>query len=312
VGAFVVGASGQGRGSKAGQDQDEEDRCAHEAPKHDPAATNRKALAPALPSGSVKPMKALLPALLAVFGSFASLSAAIVEQAVEYKSGDVLCEGWQAYDDAMPSKRPGVLIIHQWTGVSDHEKEAARKLASLGYNVLVADIYGKGIRPQPPAAGKEAGKYKADRTLLRARANAALDVLARDTRTDASKLAATGYCFGGTAAIELARSGAKVLGVVSFHGGLDSPTPADGKNIKAKVLALHGADDPFVAAKDIAAFTAEMKDHDVDWNFVSYPGAVHSFTHKAAGNDNSKGAAYNADADRDSWHQMEQFLKRLF
>ena len=257
-------------------------------------------------------MKAILPALLAVFGFFASLSAAIVEKAVEYKSGDVLCEGWQAYDDAVSGKRPGVLVVHQWTGISDHEKEAARKLAALGYNVLVADIYGKGVRPQPPAAGKEAGKYKADRALLRTRVNAGLDVLARDEHTDASQLAATGYCFGGTTVIELARSGALVKGVVSFHGGLDSPTPADGKNIKAKVLALHGADDPFVPAKDIAAFTAEMKAHGVDWKLVSYPGAVHSFTHKAAGTDNSKGAAYNADADRDSWFQMDQFLKKAF
>jgi len=254
-------------------------------------------------------MKAILPALLAVVST---LSAAIVEKPLEYKAGDVLCEGWQAYDDAMPSKRPGVLIIHQWTGVSDHEKEAARKLASLGFNVLVADIYGKGIRPQPPAAGKEAGKYKADRGLLRARVNAALDVLARDPRTDASKLAATGYCFGGTAVLELARSGAAVKGVVSFHGGLDSPTPADGKNIKAKVLALHGADDPFVPAKDVAAFEAEMKTSGVDYKLVKYPGGVHSFTHKAAGTDNSKGAAYNADADRDSWFQMRGFLERSF
>ena len=251
-------------------------------------------------------MKVLLPAC---FAFVSTLSAAIVEKPLDYKAGDALCEGWQAYDDATSGKRPGVLIIHQWTGVSDHEKEAARKLAALGYNVLVADIYGKGVRPQPPAAGKEAGKYKADRALLRARANAALDVLARDTRTDAAKLAATGYCFGGTAVIELARSGAPVKGVVSFHGGLDSPTPADGKHIKGKVLALHGADDPFVAAKDVAAFTAEMKTHGVDWKLVSYPGAVHSFTHKAAGSDNSKGAAYHAEADRDSWHQMEQFLK---
>jgi len=257
-------------------------------------------------------MKALLPSLLAVLSSFGSLSAAIVEQPLEYKSGAVLCEGWQAYDDAVTGKRPGVLIVHQWTGISDHEKEVARKLAALGYNVLVADIYGKGIRPQPPAAGKEAGKYKGNRTLLRARANAALDVLASDARTDNSKLAATGYCFGGTTVIELARSGAKVKGVVSFHGGLDSPTPADGNNIQAKVLALHGADDPFVAAKDIAAFEAEMKASGVDFKLINYPGAVHSFTHKAAGNDNSKGAAYNADADRDSWFQMEQFLKRLF
>jgi dienelactone hydrolase len=254
-------------------------------------------------------MKAFLPSLLAVLSSFGSLSAAIVEKPLEYKSGDVLCEGWQAYDDAVIGKRPGVLVVHQWTGISDHEKEAARKLAALGYNVLVADIYGKGIRPQPPAAGKEAGKYKGDRPLLRARVNAALDVLSHDALTDASKIAATGYCFGGTTVIELARSGAKVKGVVSFHGGLDSPTPADGKNIKAKVLALHGADDPFVAAKDIAAFTAEMKANGVDWKLINYPGAVHSFTHKAAGNDNSKGAAYNADADKASWSEMEQFLK---
>ncbi len=257
-------------------------------------------------------MKALLPSLLAVVGSFASLSAAIVEKTVEYKSGEVVCEGWQAYDDAVAGKRPGVLVVHQWTGISDHEKEAARKLAALGYNVLVADIYGKGIRPQPPAAGKEAGKYKADRPLLRARVNAALDVLSHDARTDAAKLAATGYCFGGTTVIELARSGAQVKGVVSFHGGLDSPNPADGKNIKGKVLALHGFDDPYVPAKDVAAFEAEMKAGNVQYVLIKYVGAVHSFTHKAAGNDNSKGAAYNATADRDSWLEMEKFLKQLF
>ena len=251
-------------------------------------------------------MKALLPAFFAVVST---LSAAIIEKPLEYQSGDVVCEGWQAYDDAMPSKRPGVLIVHQWTGISDHEKEAARKLAALGYNVLVADIYGKGVRPQPPAAGKEAGKYKGNRLLLRSRVNAALGVLSRDARTDASKLAATGYCFGGTTVLELARSGAALKGVVSFHGGLDSPTPGDGKNIKAQVLALHGADDPFVPAKDVAAFEAEMKAAGVDYKLVKYPGAVHSFTHKEAGSDNAKGAAYNADADRDSWLQLEQFLK---
>ena len=257
-------------------------------------------------------MKALLPSLLAALGSFASLSAAIVEKPLEYKSGEVVCEGWQAYDDAVTGKRPGVLVVHQWTGISDHEREAARKLAALGYNVLVADIYGKGIRPQPPAAGKEAGKYKADRALLRSRVNAALDVLSHDSRTDASKLAATGYCFGGTTVVELARSGAAIKGVVSFHGGLDSPTPTDGKNIKAKVLALHGADDPYVPAKDVAAFEAEMQAAGVDYKLIKYPGAVHSFTHKAAGDDNSKGAAYNAAADRDSWLRMSRLLKEAF
>lgn len=253
-----------------------------------------------------------LPRLLLLLATVSPLAAAIVEKPVEYKSGDVTCEGWQAYDDAQTGKRPGVLVVHQWTGISAHEKEAARKLAQLGYNVLVADVYGKGVRPQPPAAGKEAGKYKKDRTLLRARLTAALDVLKADARTDASKLAATGYCFGGTSVIELARSGADLKGVVSFHGGLDSPKPADGKNIKGKVLALHGADDPYVPAKDVAAFEKELQDAKIDYRLIKYPGAVHSFTHKEAGNDNSKGAAYNEAADRASWQEMQAFLSELF
>ena len=240
------------------------------------------------------------------------LIGAIVEKPVEYKAGDVVCEGWQAYDDAATGKRPAVLIIHQWTGVSDHEKTRAKMLAKLGYNVLVADVYGKGIRPKPPEAGKEAGKYKSDRDLLRQRLKAALAVLSKDPRTDASKMAAMGFCFGGTAAIELARSGASVKGVVSFHGGLDSPNPADGKNIKGKVLALHGADDPFVPAKDLAAFEQEMKDAGVEYKLVQYPGAVHSFTQVSAGNDNSKGAAYNEAADKASWEEMKNFFSRIF
>ncbi len=249
--------------------------------------------------------------LLLLLACASPLAAALVEKPVEYKSGDVTCEGWQAYDDAA-GKRPAVLVVHQWTGISAHEKEAARKLAELGYNVLVADVYGKGVRPQPPAAGQEAGKYKKDRTLLRARLTAALDVLKADPRTDGAKLAATGYCFGGTSVLELARSGADLKGVVSFHGGLDSPTPADGKNIKGKVLALHGADDPYVPAKDVAAFEQELKAAKVDYKLVKYPGAVHSFTHKEAGTDSSKGAAYNEAADKASWAEMKAFLAGLF
>jgi len=253
------------------------------------------------------------PALIALL-SFASalLPAAIVEKPVEYMAGDVVCEGWATYDAATAVKRPSVLIVHQWTGVSDNEKMRAKMLVELGFNVLIADVYGKGIRPVPPAAGQEAGKYKKDRALLRQRVNAALAVLMKDTRTDVSKVVCIGYCFGGTAAIELARSGAAVKGVVSFHGGLDSPAPADGRSIKGKVLALHGADDPFVPAKDLAAFELEMKDAGVDYKLVQYPGAVHSFTQKAAGNDNSKGAAYNEAADKASWEEMKSFFTRLF
>ncbi|HEY1083497.1 MAG TPA: dienelactone hydrolase family protein [Prosthecobacter sp.] len=251
--------------------------------------------------------------LIALFTLISAMAgAAVVEKPLEYKAGDVVCEGWQAYDDAVQGKRPSVLIVHQWTGVSDNEKMRAKMLAELGYNVLVADVYGKGIRPVPPEASKEAGKYKSNRPLLRDRVNAALSVLSKDARTDTAKIACIGYCFGGTAAIELGRSGAAIKGIVSFHGSLDSPNPADGKNIKAKVLALHGADDPFVAAKDLAAFEQEMKDGGVDYKLVQYPGAVHSFTQISAGHDNSKGSAYNEAADKASWEEMKAFFGRIF
>ncbi len=240
------------------------------------------------------------------------LKAEIKETVVEYKSGDVVCEGLHVVDTAKTGKLPSVLIIHQWTGLSDNEKMRAHMLAELGYNVFAADIYGKGVRPQPPESGKEAGKYKADRKLYRERMLSALEVLDKDPQTDLSKVAAIGYCFGGTGVIELARSGALIKGVVSFHGGLDSPTPADGKNIKGKVLILHGADDPTVPAKNIAAFEQEMKDAKVDYKLVSYPGAVHGFTQKAAGNDNSKGVAYNEAADKASWEEMKAFFARIF
>lgn len=241
-----------------------------------------------------------------------TLRAEIRETVVTYHAGDVLCEGLHVVDSAKSGKLPSVLIIHQWTGLSENEKMRTRMLAELGYNVFAADIYGQGIRPQPPESGKEAGKYKKDRALYRARLKAGLDELLKLPQTDTAKVAAIGYCFGGTGVIELARSGAKISGVVSFHGGLDSPSPEDGKKIQAKVLALHGADDPFVPAADLAAFEQEMKSAGVDYQLISYPGAVHAFTQKAAGNDNSKGAAYNAEADKASWEAMKAFFAKLF
>jgi dienelactone hydrolase len=203
--------------------------------------------------------------------------------------------------------------VHQWLGLTDYEKHRAEMLAQLGYVAFCADIYGKGVRPKNvQEAGAEATKYKTDRALLRARVNAGLATLEKSDLVDAKHIAAIGYCFGGTTVIELARSGADIAGVVSFHGGLDSPTPADGRNIKCKVLACHGADDPFEAAKDLAAFQSEMRDNKVDWQLIEYGGAVHSFTQPIAGNDNSKGAAYNERADKRSWVAMKQFLAELF
>jgi dienelactone hydrolase len=213
----------------------------------------------------------------------------------------------------LSGKRPSVLIAHQWKGLSDYEKKRAKMLAELGYNVLAADVYGKGVRPDNPKdAAAMAGKYKADRPLLRERINAAFQLLKKDKRTDSAKIGAIGYCFGGTTVLELARNGADLVGVVSFHGALATPTPADAATIKCRVLALHGADDPFVPPAEVAGFEEEMRKAKVDWQLVAYGGAVHSFTDWNAGNDNSKGSAYNEKADRRSWEAMKDFFQELF
>jgi dienelactone hydrolase len=255
-------------------------------------------------------MKALLLSLLLP----ALAHAALVEKAVEYDHDGTTLEGFHAYDDAISGQRRGILIIHQWTGLTEYEKGRARQLAEMGYNVFAADIYGRGIRPEPPEAGQYAGKYKGDRELYRGRLMAGLEVLKSDERTDPSKIAAIGYCFGGTGVLELARAGADIAGVVSFHGGLGSADgmKADKDSLKAKVLVCHGADDPFEPKEEIEAFRQEMRDVHADWQFISYGNAVHAFTQKMAGDDNSKGAAYNADADRRSWQHMQDFFAELF
>jgi dienelactone hydrolase len=258
-------------------------------------------------------MKIFLTAMMLGAGWAGGGLAAVVEKAVDYQAGAVMCEGFHAYDDSQTGRRPAVLIVHQWTGLSDYEKMRARMLAELGYNVFALDVYGKGVRPPgPPASAQEAGKYKADRALYRERLKAGLAVLLGDERTDVTKVSAIGYCFGGMGALELARSGAKVAGVVSFHGGLDSPAPEDAKTILAEVLVLHGDADPFVPQADVAAFEKEMQAAKVSYHLVRYPEVVHAFTQKMAGDDPSKGAAYDAQADAASWVEMRKFFDRLF
>ena len=257
-------------------------------------------------------MRSLIPVLLTL-GAALTAQAQIHTETIEYKQGDTVLEGYLAYDSSIKGKRPGVLIVHQWKGLTDYEKKRAEMLAKLGYNVFALDIYGKGIRPKSAQeAGAQAGKYKNNRSMLRARAQAGLVVLEKQELTDSKRVAAIGYCFGGTTVIELARSGAEIAGVVSFHGGLDSPHPEDGRNIKCKVLALQGADDPFVPAKDLAAFEDEMRQAKVDWQLVKYGGAVHSFTEQDAGDNPARGAAYNEKADRRSWEAMKEFFAELF
>jgi dienelactone hydrolase len=239
--------------------------------------------------------------------------AEIKTEVVEYNQGDTALEGFLAYDDAVQGKRPAILVAHTWTGVSDFIRTRSTELAKMGYVVFAPDIYGKGVRPKPPVETRqEMGKYTGNRPLLRSRVQAGLDVLRANPMTDTGKVLAIGFCFGGTTVLELARTGADVLGVVSFHGGpLDSPTPDDARNIKGRVLVLHGADDPNVPASQVTAFEKEMRDAKVDWQLVAYGNTVHSFTDPAAGNDNSKGAAYNEKADKRSWIAMQDFFKEI-
>lgn len=234
-------------------------------------------------------------------------------QSVEYKDGGTELEGYLAVKRGIEGKQPGVLVIPDWMGLRDPYKVIADKIADMGYVAFAADIYGKDVLPtNNQEAAAEAKKYKSDRKLLRQRVLTALDQLKNNPSVDQNRIAAIGYCFGGTTVLELARSRAPVVGVVSFHGGLDSPSPEDGQNIKGKVLVLHGADDPFVPSQDIAAFQEELRKNNVDWQMTYYGDAVHSFTQQGAGTDKSKGNAYNEKADKRSWEAMKQFFGEIF
>ena len=248
----------------------------------------------------------------------ATLLAAAVARAeikfetIEYKHGDATLEGYLAYDTAVKGKRPGVLIVHQWKGAGDYEKKRAEMLAKLGYTAFACDIYGKGIRPAAPKdAGTQATKYKGDRTLLRARAQAGLDVLKKHATVDAKRTAAMGYCFGGTTVLEMARANLDVLGVVSFHGDLAAKPGLEGKSIKPKVLVCHGNDDPSVPPPVAAAFKAEMAAAKADLKFEGYDGVMHSFTDWSA--DGSRpGSKYDKTADEKSWQSMQELFKSIF
>jgi dienelactone hydrolase len=244
---------------------------------------------------------------------FGLVRGAIVTKSVEYNDGSTVLEGYLAYDDSLGFPRPGVLIVHEWTGLGDYVKGRAEQLAKLGYVAFAVDIYGKGIRPQTPEeASAQAAIYRQDRPLMRRRITTGLDWLRQNKLVDPARIAAIGYCFGGGVVLELARSSAAIAGVVSFHGNLDTPHPEDAKNIKAPVLVLHGADDPYVGPEQVTPFEKEMRGGGVDWRLVLYGGAVHSFTNPASGNDPSKGVAYNALADRRSWDEMRRFFDEIF
>jgi len=251
--------------------------------------------------------------LILVFLFSMNANAALHTEIVEYKEADTILQGYLAYDDSLKGQLPGILIVHEWTGIGPYVKKRAEQIAAMGYVGFAIDIYGKDIRPtDAQSAAYQAGIYRANRQLMRKRAMAGLEELRRHEFVDPKRIAAIGYCFGGGVVLELARSGADISGVVSFHGNLDTPHPEDAKNIKAKVLVCHGADDPFVNQDQVIAFQNEMRAARVDWQMNVYANAVHSFTNPDSGSDPSKGVAYNKEADRRSWEAMKLFFNEIF
>jgi len=230
---------------------------------------------------------------------------------VDYSDGSQKLSGFVSKPAKVTKNKAGVLILPAWMGIDDHAKESAEALSKLGYYTFVADIYGVGDKPTNYSeAGQKAGYYKKNIQEYQKRIQLALEQLIKQG-ANPDEIVVMGYCFGGTGAIEAARTNMKVKGIVSFHGGLARDEARTIEPISARILVLHGADDPYESEAEIKAFQNEMRTAKADWEMVYYANAVHSFTDKNAGNDNSKGAAYNEKADHRSWKALLQFLKEV-
>jgi dienelactone hydrolase len=233
-------------------------------------------------------------------------------QKVAYSDKSQKLNGFLAKPSASVKNAAGVIVLPAWRGIDNHSKDVAADLSELGYFAFVADIYGEGNYPAgTKEAGEKSGYFKKNFTEYQTRIDLARQQLIK-AGADANNIVVIGYCFGGTGALEAARGGLQVKAAVSFHGGLGKDIARPNKSISPKILVLHGADDPFVPEADIKNFQQEMRDGKADWQMVYYADAVHSFTEEEAGNDKSKGAAYNAAADRRSWEHMKLFLQEVF
>jgi dienelactone hydrolase len=237
---------------------------------------------------------------------------AIFENKVAYTDDDTVLEAFFAFDDSITERRPAVLIGHTWVGRNEFVAEKARALAKLGYVGFALDMYGKGVIGSSSEENANLMQpFMDDRSLLQKRMKVAFATVKKLPWVDDSKVAAIGYCFGGLCVLDLARTGVDIKGVVSFHGLLDAPDNTQGNKIKAKILALHGRDDPMGLPDQVLAFQEEMTQAGADWQFVSYGHTVHAFSNPAA-NDPGFGTVYQADADMRSWQAMMNFLAEIF
>ncbi len=246
----------------------------------------------------------------------APAAAKVVATPVEYSAQGVTLRGYYAYDDAKTGKHPGMLVVHEWWGLNDYVRKRARMLAELGYPALAVDMYGEGKEAtHPDDAGKFASETTKNFEVAKARFEAAREFLARQPQVDGKRLAAIGYCFGGGVVLNMARQGADLRGVASFHGSLAPAKPAEPGSVKARIVVFNGADDKFITPEAVEAFKKEMKEAKADFRFENLPGAVHGFTNPEAtelGKKFNMPIAYNAAADHKSWTELQSFLKQVF
>ena len=232
---------------------------------------------------------------------------------VEYRQGSTMLKGFIAWNDSVPGKRPGVLVVHEWWGLNDHARNQARRLAEAGYVGFAIDMYGNGkTTTHPQDAQAFATEATKDPAVLAARFNAALDLLKKDPRVDPTRIAAIGYCFGGAVVLGMARSGADLAAVVTFHGALATQSPAQPGKVKARILVLAGGADPFVPPEQVETFKKEMQAAGARFEVVTYPGAKHGFTNPVAASYGMPQLAYDAAADRESWAAMLKLFREVF
>ncbi len=237
-------------------------------------------------------------------------TAAVKTKIVTYEHNGQKFQGFLAWDNARTGKQPGVLVVHEWWGLNDYARSRAKMLAEHGYIAFACDMYGEGKHTEhPDEAGKFATEVRKNKKEWQARAQAALEVLANQKNVDSDRVAAIGYCFGGSTALELAYSGADLKAVATFHAALPPATPSEAKAIKARILVCSGADDAFIKPEQIAAFKKPLDSAHVKYEFVSFPGAVHSFTVPGADKKNIANMKYNAEADKKSWEMMLALFK---
>ena len=237
----------------------------------------------------------------------------VVTEEVPYEHEGVKLVGFLAYDDALKEKKPAVLLVHEWWGLNEYAKNRARQLAEKGYAAFALDMYGEGkVTTHPQQASEWSRAITGNVNLWRQRADAGLEVLRKDPRVDPGRIAAIGYCFGGATVQQMAYAGAGLKGVVSFHGSLLPVQEDQVKQVKAKILILHGAADPLIKEEQIQTYVSAMEASGLDWQMVFYGGAKHSFTNPDADKVGMDALGYDPSADARSWAHMKVFFEEIF